>query len=49
MKEAEEPKAIKIKEKPKVKKTVFAIIKFFFFFFELIEGRSRNVRNIPRY
>ena len=30
-KEAEEPKAIKIKEKPKVKKTVFVTIKFLFF------------------
>ena len=47
--EAVEPKAIKTKEKPKVKKIVLTTIKFFFFFNKFFQGCSRNVRNITRY
>ena len=35
--DAVEPKAMKTKEKPKVKKTVFTIIKFFFFSTSLLK------------
>ena len=46
--EAVEPKAIKTKEKPKVKKIVLITIKFFFFN-KFIEGCSGNIRNVTRY
>ena len=44
--DAVEPKAMKTKEKPKVKKIVLTTIKFFFFFNKFIKGCSGNIRNV---